>query len=138
MRKTAPLLITLLMAAALAASAGEFKDKGETIAADFPSGWNSGKSDDPTVTLKLEKGKYYVEIRLPYSAEGYSIEYLTSTKLNYRLEAPSTAPNVFPTPGVEVDPNAKPVAMIHPGYMRWIAILTKTVNAQLIAMVAEP
>ncbi len=41
--------------------AGEFKDKGETIAVDFPSGWNPGKSDDPAVTLKLEKGKSYLE-----------------------------------------------------------------------------
>ncbi|MBI4352100.1 MAG: hypothetical protein HY550_11730 [Elusimicrobia bacterium] len=41
--------------------AGEFKDKGETIAVDFPSGWNPGKSDDPTVTLKLEKGRSFFE-----------------------------------------------------------------------------
>ena len=50
-----PLL--LLLALPLCAAAGEFKDKGETIAVDFPAGWNAGKSDDPLVTLKLEKGK---------------------------------------------------------------------------------
>jgi hypothetical protein len=43
------------------AFAGEFKDKGETIAVDFPSGWTAGKSDDPSVTLKLEKGKSFFE-----------------------------------------------------------------------------
>lgn len=50
-----PLL--LLLALPLCAAAAEFKDRGETIAVDFPAGWNAGKSDDPTVTLKLEKGK---------------------------------------------------------------------------------
>ena len=41
--------------------AGEFKDKGEIIAVDFPSGWVAGKTDDPAVTLKLEKGKSFFE-----------------------------------------------------------------------------
>jgi len=47
----------LLLALPVCAFAGEFKDKGEIITADFPAGWAAGKSDDPTVTLKLEKGK---------------------------------------------------------------------------------
>jgi hypothetical protein len=51
----------LLLALPLCAYAGEFQDKGDTIAVDFPSGWNSGKSDDPTVTLKLGKGKSFFE-----------------------------------------------------------------------------
>ncbi len=51
----------LLLALPLCAFAGEFKDKGEIIAVDFPSGWEAGHSDDPTVTLKLEKGKSSVE-----------------------------------------------------------------------------
>ncbi|HAN05753.1 MAG: hypothetical protein A2X29_09135 [Elusimicrobia bacterium GWA2_64_40] len=56
--RTKNILITLLLLALpLCAAAGEFKDKGETIAVDFPAGWAAGKSDDPTVTLKLEKGK---------------------------------------------------------------------------------
>jgi len=55
------LLPALLLALALAAAAGEFKDKGDTIAVDFPSGWNAGKSDDPAVTLKLEKNKSFFE-----------------------------------------------------------------------------
>lgn len=49
--------LLLLLALPLGAAAGEFKDKGETIAVDFPAGWNAGKSDDPLVTLRLEKGK---------------------------------------------------------------------------------
>ncbi|OGR40680.1 MAG: hypothetical protein A2X35_09530 [Elusimicrobia bacterium GWA2_61_42] len=41
--------------------AGEFKDKDEVIAVDFPSGWAVGKSDDPAVTLKLERGRAFFE-----------------------------------------------------------------------------
>ena len=55
------LLPAFLLALALAAAAGEFKDKGDTIAVDFPAGWNAGKSDDPAVTLKLEKNKSFFE-----------------------------------------------------------------------------
>lgn len=57
MRTKNILIPLLLLALPLCAAAAEFKDKGETIAVDFPSGWAAGKSDDPTVTLKLEKGK---------------------------------------------------------------------------------
>jgi len=56
LRKVLLSALTLLLLP-LCAFAGEFKDKGETIAVDFPAGWAAGKSDDPTVTLKLEKGK---------------------------------------------------------------------------------
>lgn len=51
----------LLLALPFWAYAGEFKDKGETIAVDFPTGWAPGKSDDPTVTLKLARGKAFFE-----------------------------------------------------------------------------
>ncbi len=60
MRNTA-LILSALLVLPFAAFAAEFKDKGETIAVDFPAGWNGGKSDDPTVTLKLEKGKAFFE-----------------------------------------------------------------------------
>jgi hypothetical protein len=61
MKKNILLRAALLLALPLCAAAGEFKDKGEVIAVDFPSGWNAGKSDDPSVTLKLEKGKSFFE-----------------------------------------------------------------------------
>ena len=51
----------LLLAIPFWSYAGEFKDKGEVIAVDFPSGWAQGKSDDPAVTLKLGKGKAFFE-----------------------------------------------------------------------------
>lgn len=51
----------LLLALPFWSYAGEFKDKGEVIAVDFPSGWAPGKSDDPMVTLKLGKGKAFFE-----------------------------------------------------------------------------
>jgi len=61
MNRNLILRAALLLALPLCAFAGEFKDKGEVIAVDFPSGWDSGKTDDPTVTLKLEKGKSFFE-----------------------------------------------------------------------------
>ena len=53
--------LSLLLALPLAAYPGEFTDKGETIAVDFPAGWTPGKSDDRSVTLKLEKARNFVE-----------------------------------------------------------------------------
>lgn len=61
MKKFIFICAALLLALPLRASAGEFKDKGEFIAADFPSGWVAGKTDDPAVSLKLEKGKSFFE-----------------------------------------------------------------------------
>ncbi|MCM2267121.1 MAG: hypothetical protein NDI60_05025, partial [Elusimicrobiales bacterium] len=60
MKKLALIPALLLFLAGFAA-AGEFQDKGETIAVDFPAGWNPGKSDDPAVTLKLERGRAFFE-----------------------------------------------------------------------------
>lgn len=51
----------LLLALPFWSYAGEFKDKGEVIAVDFPGGWAPGKSDDATVTLKLARGKAFFE-----------------------------------------------------------------------------
>ena len=61
MKKLIFICAAFFLALPLCATAGEFKDKGEIIAVDFPSGWAPGKSDDPTVTLKLEKGKSFLE-----------------------------------------------------------------------------
>lgn len=61
MKKFIFICAALLLALPLRASAGEFKDKGEFIAADFPSGWVAGKTDDPAVSLRLEKGKSFFE-----------------------------------------------------------------------------
>jgi len=41
--------------------AGEFQDTDAVLAVDFPSGWLTGRSDDPAVALKLEKGKSFFE-----------------------------------------------------------------------------
>lgn len=61
MKKFIFICAALLSALPLCALAGEFKDKGEFIAADFPSGWAAGKTDDPAVSLRLEKGKSFFE-----------------------------------------------------------------------------
>ncbi|MBU2575149.1 MAG: hypothetical protein KKH28_13840 [Elusimicrobia bacterium] len=46
---------------ALPSFAEEFKDSGAVFSVDFPAGWKTGKSDDPAVVLKLERGKSFVE-----------------------------------------------------------------------------
>jgi len=61
MKKSFFICAAFFLALPLCATAGEFKDKGEVIAVDFPSGWGPGKTDDPAVTLKLEKGKSFFE-----------------------------------------------------------------------------
>ncbi len=61
MKKTNFVCTALLLALSCGAYAGEFKDKGEIIAVDFPAGWAPGKSDDPTVALKLSRGKAFFE-----------------------------------------------------------------------------
>ncbi len=61
MKKFIFICAALLSALPRCALAGEFKDKGEFIAADFPSGWAAGKTDDPAVSLRLEKGKSFFE-----------------------------------------------------------------------------
>jgi len=61
MKKLIFICAAFFIALPLCAFAGEFKDKGEIIAVDFPSGWAPGKTDDPSVTLKLEKGKSFFE-----------------------------------------------------------------------------
>ncbi len=61
MKKLIFICAAFILALPAGAFAGEFKDKGEIIAVDFPSGWVTGKTDDPAVTLKLEKGKSFFE-----------------------------------------------------------------------------
>lgn len=61
MRKTVFICAAFVAFVSCPAFSGEFKDKGETIAVDFPSGWTAGHSDDPSVTLRLEKGKSFFE-----------------------------------------------------------------------------
>jgi len=57
MKKSVFICAACFIALPLFSFAGEFKDKGEIIAVDFPAGWNQAKSDDPSITLKLTRGK---------------------------------------------------------------------------------
>lgn len=41
--------------------AEEFKASGDSFVVEFQSGWKTGKSDDATVVLRLEKGKSFVD-----------------------------------------------------------------------------
>lgn len=60
--KTMPLVFLVwVLCPVFPVLAGEFQDPGAVLAVNFPSGWEAGKSDDPTVVLKLEKGKSFFE-----------------------------------------------------------------------------
>jgi hypothetical protein len=51
------ILLIVFLRLAVPVSAEEFTDSSAALAADFPSGWKPGKSDDPAVVFKLEKGR---------------------------------------------------------------------------------
>jgi len=61
MKRPIYILSLLFLLLAAPAFAGEFKDPAAALAVDFPSGWKTGQSNDPTVVLKLEKGKAFFE-----------------------------------------------------------------------------
>ncbi len=77
------------------------------------------------MVLRFEKGRYLVEVSLPYSDEGYRIEYLNSRNLDYQIGELDQRPNVFPEIGV-----TKPTGpVIHPAYTRWTDSLSRSINA---------
>ncbi|HBB67924.1 MAG: hypothetical protein A2X28_04095 [Elusimicrobia bacterium GWA2_56_46] len=61
MKKACLAAAALVLCLGCPAVAGEFKSADGALAVDFPSGWKSVKSDDPSVVLKLEKGKSFFE-----------------------------------------------------------------------------
>ncbi len=61
MKRTFHILSLLLLCPYALVFAGEFADSGAAFSVDFPSGWVAGKSDDPAMVLKLEKGKSFFE-----------------------------------------------------------------------------
>ena len=84
MRKLIFTCAAFSLALPLCVFAGEFKDKGDTIAVDFPSGWASGKSDDPAVTLRLEKGKSFIEFSKQDSELG---DYYLKARVKEQVES---------------------------------------------------
>jgi len=61
MKRTLCILSVIFFLARGHAPAAEFSDSGSSFSVDFPSGWKSGKSDDPSMVLKLEKGRSFFE-----------------------------------------------------------------------------
>ncbi|MDO8803806.1 MAG: hypothetical protein Q7R35_05210 [Elusimicrobiota bacterium] len=84
MKKPIFICAAFFLALPLCAFAGEFKDKGEIIAVDFPSGWVTGKSDDPAVTLRLEKGKSFIEFSRQDSELG---DYYLKARVKEQVES---------------------------------------------------
>ncbi len=97
------------------------------IAGGAIHGWMLKNEDTGKLVLKLEKGKYYVELNLPYSADGYRIEYVRSENLNY--EGPGAGAS-GPAQSIEG-------ATIHSGYGRWLENLTRAINSQIAAAQAD-
>jgi hypothetical protein len=54
-------VVFLLVIEPVFLNAAEHKDVNSVFAVDFPSAWQSSKSEDPEVVLKLEKGKAFFE-----------------------------------------------------------------------------
>lgn len=84
MKKTTFVYAAALLVLSLSAFAGEFKDKDGIIAVDFPSGWAQGNSDDPLVTLKLEKGKSFCEFAKQDSELG---DYYLKARVKEHIES---------------------------------------------------
>ena len=61
MKKITFVCAAVFLLLSVKASCGEFKDSGAAFSADFPPGWKEGKSNDPSVTLRLEKGRAFFE-----------------------------------------------------------------------------
>ncbi len=84
MRNKLLIFTALLLTLRLGAFSGEFVDKGGTIAADFPSGWTAGKSDDRTVTLRVERGRDFVEFSKQDSELG---DYYLKARVKEQVDA---------------------------------------------------
>lgn len=84
MRNKLLILTALLLTLRLGGFAGEFTDKGGTIAVDFPSGWTAGKSDDRTVTLRVERGRAFAEFSKQDSELG---DYYLKARVKEQVDA---------------------------------------------------
>lgn len=61
--------------------------RGAIIAGAAVDGWVLKSEAAGSLVLKLDKGQYSAEVRLRYSADGFSIEYVASSNLEYRRAA---------------------------------------------------
>ncbi|PIU19709.1 MAG: hypothetical protein COT18_06140 [Elusimicrobia bacterium CG08_land_8_20_14_0_20_59_10] len=84
MKKTTFVCAAAFLVLSPAAFAGEFKDKDGIIAVDLPSGWAQGSSDDPLVTLKLEKGRSFCEFAKQDSELG---DYYLKARVKEHIES---------------------------------------------------
>ncbi|WP_417067207.1 hypothetical protein [Niveibacterium terrae] len=83
------------------------------------NGWTVKSEEPGKIVLALDKGKYYVELNVPYSATEYKIEYVKSEGLKYSDKGDG-------------------VATIHQGYFRWIGNLMHAINAVLATTGSAP
>ena len=83
------------------------------------NGWTVKSEEPGKIVLVLDKGKYYVELNVPYSATEYKIEYVKSEGLKYSDKGDG-------------------VATINQGYFRWIGNLMHAINMVLATTGTAP
>ncbi|HZX32584.1 MAG TPA: hypothetical protein VFF03_14620 [Rhodocyclaceae bacterium] len=85
-----------------------------------------------TATLNV-KGRHSVAVAIPYSAETFSVKYLNSVNMNYRLSEEKSAETSSDLTKVNAPAAAiKPgTPLIHPSYNRWVQDLMRGIQFEL-------
>ncbi len=86
-----------------------------------------GPSADSLIGTLVVRNKHTVRVEISYGASAFSVKYLDSINMNYKIEEPNLQPDPFGY-GQEV---RKPFAVIHPFYNRWVQELVDTIRQQL-------
>lgn len=107
------------------------------IAAAAANRWvviKDSSRDALSATLSSD-GRHSIAVSIPYSAEKYSVDYLNSINMKYRLA--DSGPAVSPDQPIYMQAS-KPVRdipagtpLIHPKYNTWVKILLQSINVEL-------
>lgn len=92
----------------------------------------NANQDSITATLNV-RGKHSVAVAIPYSAEKFSIKYLNSANMNYRLSDDKSAEassdlSKLNAPTAALKPG---IPLIHPSYNRWVQDLMRGIQFEL-------
>lgn len=75
--------------------------------------WTIDKREPGELTATLnERNKHFISVKIPYTAETYSLQYLSSTNMKYE--------------------NKDGVPTIHPFYNRWVKNLRDSIDRELL------
>lgn len=92
----------------------------------------SANQSSLTATLNV-RGKHSVAVSIPYSADKFSVKYLNSVNMNYRLSDVTVIENSSDltkvnTPAPATGPGTP---LIHPSYNRWVQDLMRGIQFEL-------